>query len=120
MQKLRDPSTVPSGGGFCVKHPELPPTFCHASLSVVYVKMRKYCYDNGREMPSTAQIEQWMCQQHPEWCVEKIKSINGAGDVVYAFAHPIAQAIDAVAGTNLANCQSCEERRRALNKAMPL
>lgn len=45
--------------------------------------------------------------------------MRGMGDVVYKFAHPIAKRIDAIAGTNLANCGGCEKRRNKLNEAIP-
>lgn len=37
------------------------------------------------------------------------------GEMVHRVAAPVARAIDAVAGTHLADCGGCEERRRALN-----
>lgn len=43
----------------------------------------------------------------------------GLGDAVAAVAQPIARALDAVAGTSLAGCQPCKQRRAALNKALP-
>lgn len=43
----------------------------------------------------------------------------GLGDLVATVAQPIAKAIDAVAGTNVAGCGGCAQRRAALNKAMP-
>lgn len=43
----------------------------------------------------------------------------GAGEVVEYFAKPIARAIDAVAGTQIAECVSCEERKAKLNAAVP-
>ena len=46
--------------------------------------------------------------------------IRGAGDVVHAVAHPIAIAIDFVAGTDLQNCKGCAKRRENLNQKIPL
>jgi hypothetical protein len=43
----------------------------------------------------------------------------GLGDFVYAFANPIAQTIDALAGTQIQGCQACALRRAKLNEAMP-
>jgi hypothetical protein len=43
----------------------------------------------------------------------------GAGEVVEYFAKPIARAIDAVARTKIADCEGCEARKAALNKAFP-
>lgn len=40
----------------------------------------------------------------------------GLGDLVAAFAQPIARAIDAAAGTKLAECGGCKKRRAALNR----
>jgi len=37
------------------------------------------------------------------------------GDKVYAVAHPIAKAIDKVAGTNIQECGGCKRRRDLLN-----
>ena len=44
---------------------------------------------------------------------------RGLGDVVAIFAEPIARASDALLGTKLVGCNSCAERRAALNKLMP-
>ena len=44
---------------------------------------------------------------------------RGLGDVVAIFAEPIARASDAVLGTHLVGCNSCAERRAALNKLVP-
>jgi hypothetical protein len=44
---------------------------------------------------------------------------RGLGDIVHSVANPIARVIDAVAGTKIANCGSCAERRAALNKMVP-
>ena len=41
---------------------------------------------------------------------------RGLGDMVHAVAHPIAKAIDAVAGTDLQHCSKCAQRRAALNR----
>jgi hypothetical protein len=38
------------------------------------------------------------------------------GELVHRVAAPVARAIDFVAGTHLAGCVACEERRRALNE----
>ncbi|MDR2980714.1 MAG: hypothetical protein LBV12_00540 [Puniceicoccales bacterium] len=38
------------------------------------------------------------------------------GDHVHAILHPIAEKIDAVAGTDLAHCSACARRRAFLNK----
>jgi hypothetical protein len=43
----------------------------------------------------------------------------GAGEVVEYFAKPVARAIDAVAGTKIAQCAGCEERKAKLNAAVP-
>lgn len=43
----------------------------------------------------------------------------GAGEVVEYFAKPVARVIDAVVGSKLAECGSCEERKAKLNAAMP-
>jgi hypothetical protein len=40
----------------------------------------------------------------------------GLGDLVAAVAQPIARAIDAAAGTKLAECGGCKKRRAALNR----
>ena len=39
----------------------------------------------------------------------------GLGDAVKGILGPIAKGIDAVAGTDLEQCQGCERRRQALN-----
>jgi len=46
--------------------------------------------------------------------------LRGLGDVVAIVAQPVAMAIDAVAGTDLANCGGCQARQEALNKAFPM
>lgn len=38
------------------------------------------------------------------------------GDAVHAVAHPVAKAVDKIAGTKLANCSACEARRQRLNR----
>lgn len=40
----------------------------------------------------------------------------GAGDLVARLAKPIARRLDKFLGTNLAECESCERRRRWLNR----
>jgi len=47
------------------------------------------------------------------------KRVAGAGDLVAIIAQPIARAIDAATGTNLASCRGCAARREALNRALP-
>ena len=44
---------------------------------------------------------------------------RGLGDLVAIFAEPIARASDAVLGTHLVGCNSCAERRAALNRLIP-
>ena len=44
---------------------------------------------------------------------------RGLGDLVAIFAEPIARASDAALGTHLVGCNSCAERRAALNKLLP-
>jgi len=41
--------------------------------------------------------------------------IKGLGDMVAAVAQPIAQALDALLGINLANCGGCKDRKEKLN-----
>lgn len=45
--------------------------------------------------------------------------ITGAGDAFSILAQPIAKAIDSVAGTDIANCLPCAQRRARWNKAIP-
>lgn len=47
------------------------------------------------------------------------RRIEGMGDVVALGAKPIARAIDRMLGTDLTNCQECEERRKEWNAAVP-
>lgn len=44
------------------------------------------------------------------------KKIKGLGDVAHWIAKPIAALSDRVIGTDLANCSSCEKRRREWNE----
>ena len=44
---------------------------------------------------------------------------RGLGDLVALLAEPIARASDAALGTHLVGCNSCAERRAALNKLVP-
>jgi hypothetical protein len=44
---------------------------------------------------------------------------RGLGDLVALIAEPIARASDAVLGTHLVGCNSCAERRAALNNLVP-
>jgi hypothetical protein len=41
---------------------------------------------------------------------------TGLGDIVARFAEPVAEVIDAVAGTELKSCGGCARRREILNK----
>lgn len=43
----------------------------------------------------------------------------GLGDQVARLAKPIARALDATLGTNLASCPSCDDRQAALNHLFP-
>lgn len=45
--------------------------------------------------------------------------MRGAGDLVAMIANPIARAIDAVAGTNVAGCGGCRQRQEKLNEKLP-
>lgn len=47
------------------------------------------------------------------------KKYRGLGDLVHAFAHPVAVAIDALTGTKLKSCGACARRRRKFNAAVP-
>lgn len=63
------------------------------------------------------EVNVYLCQNNPpNFC----QDARGVGDMVYAVAHPIAEGIDRVLGTNLANCTGCARRRTALNKQIPL
>jgi hypothetical protein len=44
---------------------------------------------------------------------------RGLGDLVATLAEPIARFSDAHLGTHLVGCQSCAERRAALNRLIP-
>lgn len=52
-----------------------------------------------------------------EW--RRPRKLRGLGDLVAIAAKPIAAASDALLGTHLQNCQSCEERRQNWNKHYP-
>jgi len=43
----------------------------------------------------------------------------GLGDAVAAVSQPIAKAVDAVAGTKLAECGGCKQRRQRMNYLVP-
>lgn len=117
MLTLTDPSIGPTGGSFKLKHPQTGLEFAHPNISVVYFKYREHCHQNNLPIPGVAEMDIMICQQHPEWCSEKSeRSIRGLGDVVHLFASPIAKAIDAVAGTKLASCGGCGNRRAELNQ----
>jgi hypothetical protein len=45
--------------------------------------------------------------------------MQGVGDLVSAFAQPIAGAIDAVFKTNVKGCSACARRREKLNNLLP-
>jgi hypothetical protein len=45
--------------------------------------------------------------------------IKGLGDAVALVAQPIAKAIDAMAGTQIATCGGCQKRREMLNQKIP-
>ena len=46
--------------------------------------------------------------------------IKGLGDIVHLAAKPIARVMDKTIGTSLSGCGSCDKRREALNRAVPL
>lgn len=48
------------------------------------------------------------------------RKLRGLGDVVYLVAHPIAVAVDKVAGTKLQTCGGCAKRREKWNQKVPL
>lgn len=53
----------------------------------------------------------------PKWEANpRIRGTVGLGDAVAFVAQPIAKAIDAVAGTHVAECGGCKKRRAALNR----
>lgn len=43
----------------------------------------------------------------------------GLGDAVAVVAQPVAKVIDAVAGTHVATCIPCKNRRKSWNDAIP-
>jgi hypothetical protein len=51
--------------------------------------------------------------------LKPIKPTFGLGDLVASVAQPVAKAIDAVAGTNVAGCGGCKARQEALNRMVP-
>lgn len=55
-----------------------------------------------------------------ESLAKRSSGIRGLGDVVAVVAQPIAKVIDRVAGTKIEGCNSCEGRRKALNKLLPI
>lgn len=50
---------------------------------------------------------------------EAPEPVKGLGETVAFLAKPIARALDAVLGTDLENCQPCEERRQDWNERFP-
>lgn len=58
----------------------------------------------------------WVSVSEDEFKHTQPYNSRGLGDLVHAVAHPIAKAIDAVAGTNIQNCGGCSKRREALNR----
>lgn len=60
-----------------------------------------------------------LLDKHYPWQRRQTRRRLGLGDVVAAVAQPIASAVDAVAGTNLKGCGGCQQRRDALNRAVP-
>jgi len=59
-----------------------------------------------------------------KWLVQKYAKagtqIRGVGDIVHKIAQPIAKVIDRIAGTNVAGCGGCAQRREKLNEVFPI
>ena len=51
--------------------------------------------------------------------IQKRHAMAGAGDLVASVAKPIARMVDKAFGTDLEHCGGCEQRRAALNRALP-
>lgn len=78
MLKIHDPSRIPHGGAFHVKHHITGQDFSSPSLHAVYFTYRKYDKDNGYPISEPDAIEALMCQQHPTWCSDKTAQTNQA------------------------------------------
>jgi len=55
----------------------------------------------------------------PVWLRLRREYRRGLGDRIARIAQPIARAIDAVAGTDLQNCNGCAQRQELLNQKFP-
>ncbi len=54
-----------------------------------------------------------------DWLRIRREHTRGLGDRLARIAQPIARAIDAVAGTDLQNCNGCAQRQELLNQKFP-
>lgn len=71
-----------------------------------------------RDQEIPALIDDFMCSQGlASPCSERIE---GLGDLVHIALIPFVKALDKVAGTYMQGCKSCAERRKQLNRAVPL
>ena len=48
--------------------------------------------------------------------LRRMRETRGLGDMVAVVAQPIAAWIDKALGTHVKTCQSCEKRRKAMNR----
>lgn len=115
MQKIQNYSTVPNGD-FRVNHPITWQEFRHQNISVLFHNYRKYCRDNGFDVISPKEIEQLMCAQHPEWCVDSVTKFptpmqqakNLIKEVGNWVVSGMPMALQEMITSRLTTCSTCE------------
>ena len=111
MIKIEKENTTPRGGWTYV-HPTSGRQFNNSCLWVLRDFVTAHCEANGWGF-SEEEFRENVCGHSP---YAKCYKANELGDYVSMIAQPIARAIDAVAGTNVAGCGGCEKRRQKLNR----
>lgn len=86
-----------------------PPEYRVAVLACARQEGAKLCFSHADHLRLRAQFGPKPPPPKP----------RGLGDLVATLAEPIAAASDKLLGTHLVGCQSCAERRAALNRLVP-
>jgi hypothetical protein len=115
---LQDPSVIPPSG-FVYQDEDTKQIISGGSFKELTIAVVQHRQHNG--LPVDAKIidaiHAYICRINDNR--QCAKGTRGLGDLVHAFAQPIAWAIDKTLGTNVQGCWSCSGRRQALNEAVP-
>ncbi len=110
--RVRHPEVV-VGNGFVYVHPVTNARFTANTLEQLHAKVSAFCQANNFTLDNV-EFEENVCRNTPN--VVCVDGIRGVGDFIATLAHPVARAIDAVAGTTLSGCGACFGRQQSLNK----